>query len=261
MVHHSLTSQHLKVKQWGFWCFRRQSRKFFSNFLYLSLFIIQTLCRAFGINTPLFYLAHQITADKLSDKVLMLQIYLGCAWIVGCSIFGLLVVKNSVECRIARQYLCQTAMLMCGLAMLALTTIDGNYQAYLLFVWIYGEMNNMFTLSDDWWVESLGIFVGGYHYSLKMFTFEKVRARNFARAWGFVQFSQVNWMIKFLYKPLHDIHVSQTGPSDCFWCSSCRLLEPEFNRTSRLLSLCCMLNHRQFDVILGWLAQEKCLKT
>lgn len=37
-----------------------------------------------------------------------------------------------------------------------------------------------------------GIFVGGYHYSLKMFTFEKVRARNFARAWGFVQFSQVS---------------------------------------------------------------------
>lgn len=36
-----------------------------------------------------------------------------------------------------------------------------------------------------------GIFLGGYHYSLKMFTFEKVRARNFARAWGFVQFSQV----------------------------------------------------------------------
>jgi hypothetical protein len=31
-----------------------------------------------------------------------------------------------------------------------------------------------------------GIFLGGYHYSLKMFTFEKVRARNFARAWGFV---------------------------------------------------------------------------
>lgn len=39
--------------------------------------------------------------------------------------------------------------------------------------------------------ELAGIFVGGYHYSLKMFTFEKVRARNFARAWGFVQFSQV----------------------------------------------------------------------
>lgn len=98
-----------------------------------------TSSSAFGINTPLFYLAHQITNDKLSDKVLTLQIYLGCAWILGCVLFGLLVVKNSVECRIARQYLCQTAMFMCGLAMLALRTIEGNYQAYLLFVWIYGE--------------------------------------------------------------------------------------------------------------------------
>lgn len=96
---------------------------------------------AFGINTPLFYLAHKITTDQLGDKVLILQIYLGCAWILGCVIFGLLVVKNSVECRIARQYLCQTAMFMCGLAMLALTTIEGNYQAYLLFVWIYGEID------------------------------------------------------------------------------------------------------------------------
>ena len=29
-----------------------------------------------------------------------------------------------------------------------------------------------------------------YHYSLKMFTYERVRARNFARTWGFVQCSQ-----------------------------------------------------------------------
>lgn len=107
---------------------------------------------AFGINTPLFYLAHQITVDQLSDKVLMLQIYLGMAWILGCSIFGLLVVKNSVECRIARQYLCQTAMFMCGLAMLALTTIDGNYQAYLLFVWIYGEIDE-----DICWIASTAL--------------------------------------------------------------------------------------------------------
>lgn len=35
-----------------------------------------------------------------------------------------------------------------------------------------------------------GFFCGGYHYTLKMFLFEKVRARNFARAWGFVQFFQ-----------------------------------------------------------------------
>lgn len=117
---------------------------------------VVTVSSAFGINTPLFYLAHQITADQLSDKVLMLQIYLGCAWILGCSIFGLLVVKNSVECRIARQYLCQTAMFMCGLAMLALTTIDGNYQAYLLFVWIYGEIDS--CVSFDELIQELDIF-------------------------------------------------------------------------------------------------------
>lgn len=41
-----------------------------------------SICSAFGINTPLFYLAHQITADGLSDHVLTLQIYLGCAWVI-----------------------------------------------------------------------------------------------------------------------------------------------------------------------------------
>lgn len=35
-----------------------------------------------------------------------------------------------------------------------------------------------------------GLFCGGYHYSLKMYTYERVRARNFARAWSFVQCSQ-----------------------------------------------------------------------
>ncbi|KAJ8977598.1 hypothetical protein NQ317_018366 [Molorchus minor] len=39
-------------------------------------------------------------------------------------------------------------------------------------------------------MKSLGIFCGGYHYSLKMYTYERVRARNFARTWGFVQCSQ-----------------------------------------------------------------------
>lgn len=61
---------------------------------------------------------------------------------------------------------------MCGLCILALTTVHGNYNAYVMFTWIYG------------------IFCGGYHYSLKMYTYERVRARNFAKTWGFVQCSQ-----------------------------------------------------------------------
>lgn len=77
-----------------------------------------------------------------------------------------------MECRIARQYLCQAAVFMCGLSILALTAVHGNYHGYVMFAWIYG------------------IFCGGYHYSLKMYTYERVRARNFARTWGFVQCSQ-----------------------------------------------------------------------
>ncbi|XP_055603888.1 monocarboxylate transporter 12-like isoform X2 [Uranotaenia lowii] len=138
----------------------------------VRILLVSTGISAFGINTPIFYLAHQVEVDGIGDKVMILQTYLGLAWTLGCAAFGMLVVRNSVECRIARQYLCQTATLMCGLCILALTAVHGNYHGYVMFVWIYG------------------IFCGGYHYSLKMYTYEKVRARNFARAWGFVQFSQ-----------------------------------------------------------------------
>lgn len=127
---------------------------------------------AFGINSPIFYLFHQVSREGLGGSALTLQIYLGLAWTLGCILFGSLVVRNSVECRIARQYLCQTATFMCALSILGLTLVNGNYQGYVMFAWIYG------------------IFSGGYFYSLKMFTYEKVRARNFARAWGFVQWSQ-----------------------------------------------------------------------
>ena len=34
-----------------------------------------------------------------------------------------------------------------------------------------------------------GTFLGGYNYCLKMYIYEKVRARNFARAWSFAQFA------------------------------------------------------------------------
>ena len=44
-----------------------------------------------------------------------------------------------------------------------------EYNGYHIFVWIYGVSH------------------GGYVYAFKMYVFEKVRARNFARAWGFAQ--------------------------------------------------------------------------
>ncbi|CAG9822952.1 unnamed protein product [Phaedon cochleariae] len=138
----------------------------------VRILLISTGISAFGINTPLFYLAYQAEIEGLGDSTMFLQMYLGLAWTVGCVVFSTLVLHSSTECRIARQYLCQTAVCMCGLSILAFTVVSGNYHAYVMFAWIYG------------------IFCGGYHYSLKMYTYERVRARNFARTWGFVQCSQ-----------------------------------------------------------------------
>ncbi|KAG5871507.1 hypothetical protein JTB14_027170 [Gonioctena quinquepunctata] len=138
----------------------------------VRILLISTGISAFGINTPLFYLAYQAEVEGLGDSTIFLQMYLGMAWTVGCVVFSTLVLHSSTECRIARQYLCQTAVCMCGLSILAFTVVSGNYHAYVMFAWIYG------------------IFCGGYHYSLKMYTYERVRARNFARTWGFVQCSQ-----------------------------------------------------------------------
>jgi hypothetical protein len=55
-----------------------------------------------------------------------------------------------------------------GVSLLALGTVQG-YHGYVLFVWLYG------------------LCLGGFLYSLKMFTLERVRARYFTRTWGFVQ--------------------------------------------------------------------------
>ena len=54
----------------------------------------------------------------------------------------------------------------------ALLMMFQGYYGYVTFVWVYG------------------LFIGGYNYTLKMFVYQKVRARNFARAWGYVQCSQ-----------------------------------------------------------------------
>merc|ERR1712001_278448 len=122
-----------------------------------------------GMNTPIFYLAQQASEEGIKGKqLLLLHAYLGIAWTLGCIIFGCVVVNNSTECRISKQYLCQAALFMSGLSILAFTAVQG-YNGYVVFVWIFG------------------IFNGGYHYTLKMYIYEKVRARNFARAWSFTQ--------------------------------------------------------------------------
>ncbi|XP_013193068.2 monocarboxylate transporter 3 isoform X1 [Amyelois transitella] len=184
----------------------------------VRILLMSTGISAFGINTPIFYLAYHAEQEGLGDTAELLQAYLGLAWAVGCAAFGLLVRQNSAECRIARQYLTQAAVFVCGLATMALTAVEGSYRGYVMFAWVYG------------------IFCGGYHYSLKMYTYERVRSRNFARAWGFVQCSQAVPIA--IGVPLSGyINVGCGGKAGYYFSSTCSLIGS--------LSLFCIDLHRR----------------
>lgn len=52
-----------------------------------------------------------------------------------------------------------------GISMLALSSVEG-YHGYVLFAWMYG------------------LCLGGFLYSMKMLTMERVRGRHFSKVWG-----------------------------------------------------------------------------
>lgn len=122
-----------------------------------------------SINLHTHTQVQQALQDRLdSQTVLSLQVHLGLAWALGCFVWGFIIITNSKECHISKQYLCQTSLTLTGLAVLAFISVQGH-RGYVLFCWIYG------------------LFLGGHFYALRMYVFEKVRARNFSRAWGFIQ--------------------------------------------------------------------------
>ena len=120
---------------------------------------------------PIIFCLQATQAQKeglTSQDILHLQGYLGLAWATGCAFFGSLCIQKSGDCQVGRQYLCQAPLLICKITILSLTTVQ-RYKGYVVFVWVYG------------------IFFGGYNYSLKMYVYQKVRARNFPRAWNYIQ--------------------------------------------------------------------------
>ena len=107
-------------------------------------------------------------AEGLRDEAVLLQTFIGLGMAAGTLIFGVMVVSRSKQCIISRQYLLQTSIFGIGFSTLALCSLEG-YNGYLLFVWLYG------------------VFLGGFHYVLKVYTFERIRAKHFPRGWSFVQ--------------------------------------------------------------------------
>ena len=82
---------------------------------------------------------------------------------------------------------------------MAFTAVEG-YKGYIVFVWSYG------------------IFLGGYQYCLKMYIYEKVRARNFARALGFAQSSTA-------IPTLVSIPLLSKYLLDVLWCQLIKLIQ------------------------------------
>lgn len=105
----------------------------------VRIILLSSAFSALGIYIPIVHLAQTVKCDKLIDAELPLQTNMGLAWIFGAIVFGVLVIRNNAECRIARQYLCQVSLFMCAICLLALTKIQANYEGYFIIVWTYGK--------------------------------------------------------------------------------------------------------------------------
>jgi len=137
-----------------------------------QIILLSTSLTSLGIFTPLILLVVQVEEEQLEGPDFAeVQTHIGGAWILGVLIFGILTLTSSRECHIGRQYLCQVALLSAAVSVLVFASL-AKEAGFFIFVWFFGAS------------------AGGYHYSIKMFVFEKVRARNFARAWGFLQAAQ-----------------------------------------------------------------------
>merc|ERR1719189_2232748 len=132
------------------------------------IILLATAFAAFGAYTPLFFFVPVSLDEGLEDNAVLLQTFLGIATSVGSLSYGLIVLSKNNQCMISRQYLLQSSVLGIGISMLALASVEG-YHGYLLFSWMYG------------------VFLGGFEFSLKIYTLERVRVRQFPRGWGFVQ--------------------------------------------------------------------------
>ncbi|CAG0898552.1 unnamed protein product [Darwinula stevensoni] len=99
-----------------------------------------------------------------------LQILLLSNFISGFGIYTPLFHLRSHTCLVSRKFLHQTLLFAVGLSMAAICGVEG-YHGYSLTMWVYG------------------ICLGGASYTSRMLTYEQVRAKKFARAWGFIQIS------------------------------------------------------------------------
>jgi len=121
-----------------------------------------------------FYLQLE-TARKHSldtESLVLLNVFMGLGYALGCYMFGYIVIRNSNECSISRRHLAQSCALASGASTLLLVMAD-DFHAFALYAWLYG------------------ISTGGYYYTVKMYTYGLLKERIMERGWGFVNAAQI----------------------------------------------------------------------
>ncbi|XP_041351503.1 monocarboxylate transporter 13-like [Gigantopelta aegis] len=125
-----------------------------------------------GIHIPFVIMLKSACTHKIvADKLLLLNVYLGTGFIVGCFAFGYITVRNSNECSISRRHLCQSSSILCGVFTLLLIMAEDS-NAHALYAWGYG------------------ICCGAYYYSFKMYLYELMKSKLMERAWSYVAGAQ-----------------------------------------------------------------------
>ena len=125
------------------------------------------------IKNPILFQSEEAIGEKMSHtEVTLLMVFLGLSFAVGSLLFGAIVMRSSLRCLIARQYLCQLTGASCGFFTLLLPIASG-FNAFALYVSAYGFL------------------YGGFIYTLKMYTYETVSFKLSDRSWGYICLAQV----------------------------------------------------------------------
>lgn len=145
-----------------------------------------------GIHVPYVLLMHTAKQNNVTgEHLLLLNVFLGAAYLLGCLVFGYIIIRDSSECAVSRRHLAQTCALMCG-AFTLLLIMAKDFHSFALYSWAYGFAS------------------GGYYYTIKMYTYELVREKVMERGWGFVNSAQ---FVSYLLGPPLAVYLNETYES------------------------------------------------
>ncbi|KAL3883690.1 hypothetical protein ACJMK2_029928 [Sinanodonta woodiana] len=151
------------------------------------MFIVAVI--ALGIHVPFIMLMKTAKHHGLSpEHLFLLNVFLGLGFLIGCLVFGFIIIRDSSECAISRRHLCQSCVFMCGtFTLLLIMAKDFNSNA--LYAWGYG------------------IACGGYYYTMKMYIYELVKEKIMERGFGFINAAQ---FLSYLLGPPLAVYLNES---------------------------------------------------